>query len=179
MLRYRVRYSTKVLRYWSIQISTLKYTHFDIEALRFWTPILKHATSISKLFGSFDIEVLNFYIEVLDFDIEYFEVLRYRSIHRDRGWQGSRCWTQKSNRTPMSQLGAVISIYSDITAGELRYQRCCDIKEAPISQYLSGDLTRYHKMYVIFVRFNSYLVFASWKLCDFMSKWLLQTKENT
>ncbi len=27
-------------------------------------------TLISKLFGSFDIEVLNFYIEVLDFNIE-------------------------------------------------------------------------------------------------------------
>ncbi len=44
--------------------------------------------SISKLFGSFDIEVLNYNIEVFDFDIEetsiskYFKVLRYRSTSK-------------------------------------------------------------------------------------------------
>ncbi len=47
-LLYRVRYSIKMLRYWSIQISISKYIHFDIEALRFWHPISKHAASISK-----------------------------------------------------------------------------------------------------------------------------------
>ncbi len=34
----------------------------------------------------------------------------------------------------------------------------------------AGDLTRYHKVYVIFVRVNSYKVFVSWKLFDLMSK---------
>jgi hypothetical protein len=50
-----------------------------------------------SFFGSFDIEVWNYNIEVLDFEetliSNYFEVLRYRSILRYRpgGWQGSRC----------------------------------------------------------------------------------------
>ena len=56
----------------------------DIEACSFDI----EETSISKFFGSFDIEVLNFYIEVLDFDIEetsisrYFEVLQSTSISK-------------------------------------------------------------------------------------------------
>jgi hypothetical protein len=53
----------------------------DIEACSF---DIKE-TSISKLFGSFDIEMLNFYIEVLDFDIEGTSIsktLRYRSTSK-------------------------------------------------------------------------------------------------
>ena len=47
-------------------------------------------------------------------------------------------WNPEIRITPILQLRAVISVlvYPDITAGELRYQRCCDIRETPISQYL-------------------------------------------
>ena len=81
--------------------SISKYTNIDIEVhtLRYrstsmLTPDIEacsfdiEETLISKLFGSFDIEVLNYDIEVLDFYIEetsiskYFELLRYRSILR-------------------------------------------------------------------------------------------------
>ncbi len=61
----------------------------DIEACSF--DIKETSIMISKFFCSFDIEVLHFFIEVLDFDIEetsiskYFEVLRYRCILRYRG----------------------------------------------------------------------------------------------
>ncbi len=65
-----------------IEVHTLRYRSSwiltpDIEACSFDI----EETSISKIFGSFDIEVLNNDIEVLDFDIEvtsiskYFEVL--------------------------------------------------------------------------------------------------------
>ncbi len=117
VLRYRVQYSIKVLRYRSIQISMSsalanqisisKYIHFDIKALRFWHAISKHAASISKklryrrFFGRFDIKVLDFsvvYRSAEETSIsKYFEVLRlgYRRILRYRGWKGFslRCAT--------------------------------------------------------------------------------------
>jgi hypothetical protein len=46
-----------------------------------------------------------------------------------------KIWNPEIRITPISQLTAVISVYPDITAGELRYQRYCDIRETPISQY--------------------------------------------
>ena len=48
----------------------------DIEACSFDI----EETSTSKLFGSFDIEVLNFYIEMLDFDIEDTSISKYFDI---------------------------------------------------------------------------------------------------
>jgi hypothetical protein len=70
-----------VFRYPSIQISILKYIHFDLEAASF-----ELQASISKrlqyqsLFGSFNIEVCIHNIGGLDLDIEEISISKYFDI---------------------------------------------------------------------------------------------------
>ncbi len=49
---------------------------------------------------------------------------------------GNDIWNPETRIPPISQLRAMISVYPNITPGELLYQRCCDIRETPISQDL-------------------------------------------